>query len=142
MAYQAGVAVQPARAAVRCTRPCGYTCCVSDNHSQRLDRGLLTKGSFKNPTLVKPSDLVMVPPTIPPPPATPTPAPLSGAAAPSAAPPTISAISTIAANHAVRPMVVERVNSDLWLLITPTILDDDTSHCSSGKASRDCRCFV
>ena len=23
-------------------------------------------------------------------------------------------------------MVVERVDSDLWLLITPTILDDDT----------------
>ena len=27
---------------------------------------------------------------------------------------------------AVKPMVVERVDSDLWLLITPTILDDDT----------------
>ena len=86
-------------------------------------------------------DLVMVPPGTTPPPATPTPASPSGIAAPSAAPPTISATSVIAANHAVRPMVVERVDSDLWLLITPTILDDDTrdellEHADIGSAPR------
>ena len=71
----------------------GNTCCVSENHSQRIDMGLLVKGSFKAPTLVKPSDMVMVPPgRAPAPPATPTPAPLAGGTAPSAAP-TISANS-------------------------------------------------
>ena len=39
-----------------------YTCCVSDNHSQRIDMGLLTKGSFRNPTLIKPNDTLIVPP--------------------------------------------------------------------------------
>ena len=28
----------------------GYTCCVSENHSKRIDMGMLVKGSFQGPS--------------------------------------------------------------------------------------------
>ena len=105
----------------------GLKCCVSENHARRVDTGLLVKGSFKNPVLVKPNDVVMVPPLVAPTAMPPSPS-VAGAPAPAAAPTptTPSTANVMAANQIVRPMVIERVDSDLWLLITSTIPDDDT----------------
>ena len=90
---------------------------------------MLVKGSFKDPVLVKPSDAVMVPPSSAPTATPPSPS-VAGAPAPAAAPTpaTTSSAHVISANYVVRPMVIERVDSDLylWLLITSTIPDDDT----------------
>ena len=105
----------------------GLTCCTSENHARRVETGLLVKGSFKDPVLVKPSDAVMVPPSSAPTATPPSPS-VAGASAPAAAPTpaTLSSTHVISANYVVRPMVIERVDSDLWLLITSTIPDDDT----------------
>ena len=106
----------------------GVICCMSDNHVARIRNRLVTKGSFKNPTRVLASDAVMVPPSGPPP--TPPPASTTSGAPSSApdtsAPTALPTASPTSSDHAARPMVVERVDTDLWLLLQSTIDDEDT----------------